>query len=139
MDKYRYVFNDGGILKYEFFTLDEIEKGCASASISFWGRSKLVSRDKFIGLVNKNDEREIYENDILHFKTYPGGGFTCPDGTDIYFLIVYSKHNPDLNTLSQYLGFWAKNKYGNLSSIEYEIGHGAKFIASVHDNPKYLL
>ena len=42
--------------------------------------------------------------------TYRGGGFACPIGTDIYYRVLFGHCNPDSNTLSEYVGFWALSK-----------------------------
>lgn len=100
---------------------------------------------QYTGLIDKNGKK-IFEGDILHFKAYRGGGFTCPIGTDIYYRVLFGHCNPDSNTLSEYVGFWALSKnydeddlyeYGN--SIDYLVdSHGAYVIGNIHDNPELL-
>ena len=100
---------------------------------------------QFTGLTDKNGTK-IFEGDILHFKAYQGGGFACPIGTDIYYRVLFGHCNPDMNTLTEYVGFWALGKnydeddlyeYGN--SISYLVNsHGACVIGNIHDNPELL-
>lgn len=100
---------------------------------------------QYTGLTDKNGKK-IFEGDILHFKAYRGGGFVCPIGTDIYYRVLFGHCNPDMNTLSEYVGFWALGKnydeddlyeYGN--SINYLVdSHGAYVIGNIHDNPELL-
>lgn len=100
---------------------------------------------QYTGLTDKNGKK-IFEGDILHFKAYRGGGFACPIGTDIYYKVLFGHCNPDRNTLSEYVGFWALGKnydeddlyeYGN--SINYLVdSHGAYVIGNIHDNPELL-
>ena len=100
---------------------------------------------QYTGLTDKNGTR-IFEGDIIHFKAYQGGGFDCPIGTDIYYRVLFGHCNPDMNTLSEYVGFWALGEnydeddlyeYGN--SISYLVNsHGACVIGNIHDNPELL-
>ena len=100
---------------------------------------------QYTGLTDKNGTK-IFEGDILHFKTYQGGGFACPIGTDVYYRVLFGQCNPDMNTLTEYVGFWALSKnydeddlyeYGN--SINYLVdSHGACVIGNIHDNPELL-
>ena len=100
---------------------------------------------QYTGLIDKNGKK-IFDGDILHFKAYRGGGFACPIGTDIYYRVLFGHCNPDMNTLTEYVGFWALGKnydeddlyeYGN--SISYLVdSHGACVIGNIHDNPELL-
>ena len=100
---------------------------------------------QYTGLTDKYGKK-IFEGDILHFKAYRGGGFACPIGTDIYYRVLFGHCNPDMNTLTEYVGFWALGKnydeddlyeYGN--SISYLVdSHGACVIGNIHDNPELL-
>ena len=100
---------------------------------------------QYTGLTDKYGKK-IFDGDILHFKAYRGGGFACPIGTDIYYRVLFGHCNPDMNTLTEYVGFWALGKnydeddlyeYGN--SISYLVdSHGACVIGNIHDNPELL-
>lgn len=100
---------------------------------------------QYTGLRDKNGIK-IYDGDILHFKTYQGGGFACPIGTDVYYRVLFGHCNPDMNILTEYVGFWALGKdydeddlyeYGN--SISYLVdSHGACVVGNIHDNPELL-
>ena len=100
---------------------------------------------QYTGLTDKNGTK-VFEGDILHFKAYQGGGFACSIGTDIYYRVLFGHCNPDMNTLTEYVGFWALGKhydeddlyeYGN--SISYLVNsHGACVIGNIHDNPELL-
>lgn len=100
---------------------------------------------QYTGLTDKNGKK-IFEGDILHFKAYRGGGFACPIGTDIYYRVLFGHCNPDMDTLSEYVGFWALGKnydeddlYECGNSINYLVdSHGAYVIGNIHDNPELL-
>ena len=100
---------------------------------------------QYTGLTDKNGKK-IFEGDILHFKAYRGGGFACPIGTDIYYRVLFGHCNPDMDTLSEYVGFWALGKnydeddlYEDGNSINYLVNsHGAYVIGNIHDNPELL-
>lgn len=100
---------------------------------------------QYTGLTDKNGKK-IFEGDILHFKAYRGGGFVCPIGTDIYYRVLFGHCNPDSDTLSEYVGFWALEKtydeddlYECGNSINYLVdSHGAYVIGNIHDNPELL-
>nr|DAP69826.1 MAG TPA: YopX protein [Caudoviricetes sp.] len=100
---------------------------------------------QYTGLTDKNGKK-IFEGDILHFKAYRGGGFACPIGTDIYYRVLFGHCNPDMDTLSEYVGFWALEKnydeddlYECGNSINYLVdSHGAHVIGNIHDNPELL-
>lgn len=100
---------------------------------------------QYTGLTDKNGKK-IFEGDILHFKAYRGGGFACPIGTDIYYRVLFGHCNPDSDTLSEYVGFWALDKnydeddlYECGNSINYLVdSHGAYVIGNIHDNPELL-
>lgn len=100
---------------------------------------------QYTGLTDKNGTK-IFEGDILHFKAYRGGGFACPIGTDIYYRVLFGHCNPDSDTLSEYVGFWALDKnydeddlYECGNSINYLVGeHGAYVIGNIYDNPELL-
>ena len=127
---------------------------CSPAIISkegidngWWQPEKVIPEtvEQYTGLTDKNGKK-IFEGDILHFKAYRGGGFACPIGTDIYYRVLFRHCNPDMNTLTEYVGFWALGKnydeddlyeYGN--SISYLVNsHGACVIGNIHDNPELL-
>lgn len=100
---------------------------------------------QYTGLTDKNGKK-IFEGDILHFKAYRGGDFACPIGTDIYYRVLFGHCNPDMDTLSEYVGFWALGKnydeddlYEDGNSINYLVdSHGAYVIGNIYDNPELL-
>ena len=100
---------------------------------------------QYTGLTDKNNKK-IFEGDILHFKAYRGGGFVCPIGTDIYYRVLFGHCNPDMNTLTEYVGFWALGEnydeddlYKCGKSISYLVNsHGACVIGNIHDNPELI-
>ena len=100
---------------------------------------------QYTGLTDKNGKK-IFEGDILHFKAYRGGDFACPIGTDIYYRVLFGHCNPDSDTLSEYVGFWALDKnydeddlYECGESINYLVdSHGAYVIGNIYDNPELL-
>ena len=92
---------------------------------------------QFTGLLDKNG-KEIYEGDILGFSTKREMGYQ-KDGVEIALSVVFGKHNPNCDTLSEYMGFWVESDFGNRGSISYEIeSHGSKVIGNIHDNPELL-
>ena len=103
------------------------------------------SISEFTGLTDKNGKK-IFEGDILHFKTYQGDDFACPVGTDVYYRVLFGRCNPDMDTLTEYVGFWALGKnydeddlYECGNSISYLVdSHGACVIGNIHDNPELL-
>lgn len=118
-----------------YLTID----GCNVASVI----PKTVGQ--YTGLTDKNGKK-IFEGDILHFKTYQGGGFACPVGTNVYHRVLFGKCNPDMNTLTEYVGFWAIGQsydeddlYEYGTSVSYLVNsHGACVIGNIHDNPELL-
>lgn len=87
------------------------------------------------GLVEKDwIGKPIYEGDILTYKTSLAKGF-LEEGRDVYLKVVYGEHNPDCDTLSQYIGFWAENRFRHRSSIQYYVdSQNAKVIGNIYDN-----
>lgn len=127
-----------------------IVEGCEWDNFNEWfnlgKRAKVIPETigQYTGLTANGTK--IFEGDILHFKTYQGGGFACPIGTDVYYRVLFGQCNPDMNTLTEYVGFWALSKnydeddlYEYGSSIDYLINsHGACVIGNIHDNPELL-
>lgn len=81
--------------------------------------------------------KKVFEGDVLHVKA--GKGWTCPEGTDIYYEVVFTEFNEESNTCCEYIGYMAKRGEFNLTSICYLVNsHGAKVIGNIHDNPELL-
>lgn len=91
------------------------------------------------GLVEKDwVGKPIYEGDILNYKTKLSRGFP-KKGLDIYIKVVYGRHNPDCDSLSDYIGFWAEKGLGYRSSIEYHVNsHNAKVVGNIYDNKELI-
>lgn len=106
--------------------------------ITTW--EELTKSEKDIYMCYKEDwkGKPIYEGDILHFKTSLAKGFIEED-LGVYLKVVYGRHNPDCDSLSDYIGFWAENECGHRSSIEYHINsHNAKVVGNIHDNKNLM-
>lgn len=92
---------------------------------------------QFTGLLDKNG-KEIYEGDILGFATERKMGYQ-EDGVEIALSVVFGRANPNNDSISEYMGFWAESNFGNRSSIGYQVEcHGARVIGNIHDNPELL-
>lgn len=92
---------------------------------------------QFTGLFDKNG-KEIYEGDILGFSTKRKMGYQ-KDGVEITLSVVFGRHNPNCDTLSEYMGFWVESGFRTRGSIAYEVeSHGAKVIGNIYDNPELV-
>lgn len=102
-----------------------------------WCLVRSATVGQFTGLRDKNG-KEIYEGDIIHFKTKREYGYP-EDGNDIYQEIVYCRHNERMDVIDAHIGFVARSRRGNTASIEYHArSHDAVVITTIHDNPELL-
>lgn len=93
---------------------------------------------QFIGLKDKN-KVDIYEGDILHFKTYEGGGFG-KIGIDCYAQVVFGEHNLTNDSLYRSQGFYLlTGKSHHETSIHYWLkSHKACVIGNIHQNKELI-
>lgn len=88
------------------------------------------------GLKDKNGKL-IFEGDILHIKT--GKGWNCPNGTDIYYKVVFTEFNEQCDECTEYIGFMAECIDDDEYSIQYLVrAYEAEVVGNIHDNPELL-
>lgn len=96
---------------------------------------------QFTGLLDKNG-KEIYEGDILAHMSTRRKGYQ-KDGNTVYKKIVYGRSNPQCNSVTDYIGFWAVSLNDTDISCGGSIGYqinsmGAEVIGNIHENPELL-
>jgi len=113
--------------------------GCVSIQDT-WATSD-VHLMQFTGLKDKNG-KEIFEGDILAHMSTRRAGYE-KDGDTIYKKIVFGRSNPQCNSVTDYMGFWAVSLGDDDLSCGGSIGYqtkslGAVVIGNIHENPELL-
>lgn len=122
--RYTYQHQDTGRIVSKHYTIHEIEQG----QIMIYPEWVIIARDRFIGLVDKNDN-DIYENDILK---YDGEKETCEECGHVTWR--YTDHKPYL-VKWELSAFTCENNENWMAPEEYK---NMEIIGNTFLNPELL-